>query len=250
MNNRLIITVKDGRPYHDKFELTHNTKLAIGPNHALVYHSNNGWQRVTCLTNDNKRVDRGVHDLVDNGSYNFTVGQSGERQYLRCWFEVPMELEIDPIKKILRQHNKGSLISKIRHLRDDQPMTFEMSPNTDVKSLERGMRALSFITDGTQLCPEGLNQDDNLPITGKVMNSTFVIQYSTWVNARGHVDVWIDNIQMRANRQAVRPVVFEKALMKVLDTSKRAEVMVTEGTAPPEPGLATTLGAALSAVGV
>ena len=156
--------------------------------------------------------------------------------------------ETNPIKRVLRDRGINLGTRQFEKVAGDQPMDVEVSNVSDVRKLPRGLRALSFICDGTGIETESEigNLDGFDSRRGKVIGATFCIQYSTEVR-NGRLVPWITKVQIREDVRALRTTAFEQALTKLQAINeKRPELFLTNGSAEPEPGYRTSMADALS----
>lgn len=272
MKPDLTVTVKDGRVFTNGGELTKFKRIegakVQGEGFSFEYRDTMASGKHIAAFRGNEFI--GPHKpLKADGTYKFTVvldkmqpkldspselkladGLNDKtvmysRLYCRCWYECPIELETNPVKLALRKHGINLGRSVMQIIGKDEPMLAERS--TYGGTMPSGVKELDFITDGTDAVSTDMSYNDNLPMSSKVVGATFTIQYSTRVDRKGNIRRWIERILIRDNPVNVRPLSFDDALEQIMDITKRPEVFITRGSADPEPGQTTALGAALEA---
>ena len=172
--------------------------------------------------------------------------------FCSVFYDMPKELETDPIKRALMDYDVRPTRELIRNV---STFKCEQSVELDPRALPFGVRPLGFITDGSHIDTDtAASENMHMPITAKISGATFAIQYSTYVDAHNKLQRCIENVQLLNNSKAVRTTVFERALKQVMDAAVRPPIMITEtdiqAPAIPEPGMATVLGEKLEALKV
>lgn len=141
-----------------------------------------------------------------DGKYSITVFRDADAGtwYSKLVFDQPIEMEKDPMRRILRERKIPifrDLIETIS-VRDDIP--YEWTSVQAPEQLPAGARCLSFCGDGDAMRPvEYSYTDDNSPIFGAMTGGTFMIRYSTSVATDGKIERHIDRIVLRS--RAVKP---------------------------------------------